>query len=97
MDIDIAMQRMQLAGAELDRAKALWLPTILLGTDYYRHDGQYQDAAGNVLTGSKGSFMVGAGPTAVFALGNPDAIMAPAGRPAGGARPPGFPGSGQER
>ncbi len=75
IDIDVAVQRMQLAVAELARAKVLWLPTVYLGTDYFRHDGQYQDAAGNVLTGSKSSFMVGGGPSAVFALS--DAILAP--------------------
>jgi outer membrane protein TolC len=66
---------MRLAGADLERAKALWLPTVYLGVDYFRHDGQYQDSAGNVLTGSKGNLMVGAGPSAVFAIS--DAIFAP--------------------
>jgi outer membrane protein TolC len=75
VDIDVAVQRMRLAGADLERANSLWLPTILLGVDYFRHDGQYQDAAGNVLTGSKTSFMVGGMPTAVFAIS--DAIFAP--------------------
>lgn len=75
LDIDVAVQRIQLAGAELDRAKALWLPTLYLGVDYFRHDGQYQDAAGNVLTGSKGGLMFGAGPSAIFALS--DAIFEP--------------------
>jgi outer membrane protein TolC len=75
LDIEVAIQRMRLAGADLDRAKALWLPTILLGADYFRHDGQFQDATGNILNGSKSTFMVGAGPSAIFALS--DAIFEP--------------------
>ena len=75
LDIDVAFQRIRSAGADLDRANALWLPTIYLGGDYFRHDGQYQDAAGNVLSGSKSNFMVGAGPSAIFALS--DAIFEP--------------------
>ncbi len=75
LDIDMAVQRVQLAGADLERAKVLWLPTLYLGVDYYRHDGNYQDSAGNILSGSKSSFMLGAGPSAIFALS--DAIFAP--------------------
>jgi outer membrane protein TolC len=63
------------AAAQLDRAKVLWLPTVYLGVDYYRHDGQIQDVGGNVFGTSKSAFMVGAGPFAVFAT--TDAIFAP--------------------
>jgi outer membrane protein TolC len=75
LDIALASERVQAAAAQLDRARVLWLPTIYLGTDYYRHDGQLQDVAGNVFGTSKDGFMVGAGPYAVFALS--DAIFAP--------------------
>ncbi len=75
IDIDVAIQRMKIAAADVDRTKVLWLPTVYFGVDYFHHDGQFQDAAGNVLTGSKGSFMLGAAPSAVFALS--DAIFAP--------------------
>src|SRR5205823_2117840 len=46
-----------------------------LGIDYFRHDGQLQDVVGNVFGTSKGGFMIGAGPSAVFALS--DAIYGP--------------------
>ncbi len=58
-----------------DRAKVLWLPNLALGVDYFRHDGQIQDVVGNVFNTSKSSFLLGAGPTAVFSVG--DACYAP--------------------
>jgi outer membrane protein TolC len=75
LDIAVASERIRLAAAELERAHVLWLPTVYLGIDYYRHDGQIQDTAGNVLGASKSNFMAGAGPFAVFAL--TDAIFSP--------------------
>src|SRR5437660_1416954 len=56
-------------------ARVLWLPTIYLGGDYFRHDGQLQDVAGNVFGASKSSLLLGAGPSAVFNFS--DAFLAP--------------------
>lgn len=75
IDIQVAGQRLSAAQAQLDRANVLWLPTIYGGIDYARQDGRIQDVAGTVFGTSKSSFMVGAGPSAVFALN--DAIYAP--------------------
>src|SRR5438552_7247583 len=75
IDIGLASERIRLAAAQLERAQVLWLPTVYLGTDYFRHDGQIQDVEGKVFGTSKSSFMVGAGPFAVFAV--TDAIFAP--------------------
>jgi outer membrane protein TolC len=75
IDIAVASQQIRLAAAQLEQARVLWLPTIYLGTDYFHHDGQIQDTAGNVIGNSHGSFMLGAAPYAVFALS--DAIFAP--------------------
>ncbi|HEV3262908.1 MAG TPA: TolC family protein [Gemmataceae bacterium] len=75
IDVAVASQRIQLATAQLEQARLLWLPTLYLGIDYFRHDGQIQDVAGNVSGTSKSSFMVGTGPYAVFALS--DAIFGP--------------------
>lgn len=75
IDVSLAAQRLQVAAAQLDRADVLWLPTLYLGVDYARHDGQIQDVAGNVFTTSKSSFMVGAGPGLSFAV--TDALYAP--------------------
>ncbi|WP_439624497.1 TolC family protein [Gemmata sp.] len=75
LDIQIAGERLRAANAALDRAKVLWLPNVGLGIDYFRHDGQIQDVGGFVFSTSKTSFFVGAGPTAVFSVG--DALFAP--------------------
>jgi outer membrane protein TolC len=61
IDVAVAAQRIQQAAAQLERANALWLPTLTFGTDYFRHDGQIQDVQGNVFGTSKSSFMAGVG------------------------------------
>src|SRR5262245_37922893 len=48
LDIALAAQRVEAAAAALERANVLWLPTIYLGVDYARHDGQIQGVEGNV-------------------------------------------------
>jgi outer membrane protein TolC len=75
IDIQVASARIRVASAELDYAKQLWLPTLLVGTDYVRHDGQIQDSSGNITTTSYGGFMLGAGPSLV--VGVTDAIFEP--------------------
>ncbi len=75
IDVALAAQRVEAASAQLARANTLWLPTLALGVDYARHDGQIQDVGGRVFTTSKSSFMAGAGPSAIFAV--TDAIYAP--------------------
>src|SRR5437868_620799 len=75
IDIGLASERIRLAAAQLERAQVLWLPTVYLGVDYFRHDGQIQDVQGNVFGSSKSSFMLGAAPFAVFAPS--DALLAP--------------------
>ena len=75
LDVAVASQRIEQAAAQLQRAQALWLPTIVVGPDYYRHDGQIQETPGNVFGTSRSSVMIGAGPIAVFALS--DAIFEP--------------------
>ena len=56
-------------------AHLLWLPTLYMGTDYFRHDGAIQDVPGNITDPSKQAFMAGVGPSAVFSFS--DAIFAP--------------------
>src|SRR5207244_8278119 len=75
IDIALASERIRLEAAALERAQVLWLPTVYLGVDYFRHDGQIQNVEGNVFGTSKSAFMVGAGPSAVFAI--TDALFAP--------------------
>jgi outer membrane protein TolC len=75
LDIGIAAERISTAAAQLGQANVKWLPNILMGTDYYRHDGQVQTVQGPIIGNSKSSVMVGGAPYAVFAL--TDAIFLP--------------------
>jgi outer membrane protein TolC len=66
LDIAIASEQIRKASAQYDQAKYIWLPTITAGPEYYRHDGQYQNSAGQVNTVSLTSFSTGAGVNAIF-------------------------------
>jgi outer membrane protein TolC len=76
LDIEAAMVQIQEAVAEQLQTKALWIPSLNAGVDYFRHDGVAQ----NLFTGEnfrKGrqSFFVGGGPS--LAVGLADAIFNP--------------------
>jgi outer membrane protein TolC len=75
LDIRVAAERVAAADAQLGQARSKWLPTVVFGGDYARQDGRIQDIVGNVLTTSRDSLMVGAGPAAVFSPS--EAIFAP--------------------
>ncbi|MBL8795857.1 MAG: TolC family protein [Planctomycetia bacterium] len=75
LDVALASERIRVAVAQFDRAKVLWLPTLYLGGDYFRHDGQIQDVGGQIFGTSKSSLMGGVGPSMVFAV--TDAIFEP--------------------
>jgi outer membrane protein TolC len=75
LDIAFATQQVQRSAALLAQSQVLWLPTIYLGSDYYRHDGQLQDIVGNVAGTSKQGFLVGGSPYLVFSVS--DAIFSP--------------------
>jgi outer membrane protein TolC len=78
VDIAAAAERIRVAMAALEQARALWLPTITLGGDYNRHDGKVQDTSGAILDNSRSSLMfgVGTGIGAAAILSLDDAIFA---------------------
>ena len=49
-DIAIARQQVLQAVADLEQARALWLPSLFIGPTYYRADGQVQTINGQVET-----------------------------------------------
>jgi outer membrane protein TolC len=61
IDVQLAHERVRGAGAALLGANALWLPSITIGGDYYRHDGDIQDSSGVIEDNSHGTLMFGAG------------------------------------
>jgi outer membrane protein TolC len=59
LDVALAKERVAQAVAELDQARVLWLPSLYLGPNWIRHDGQVQTVEGQVKTVSKSSLFLG--------------------------------------
>lgn len=78
LDIAIARARVAQAAADLSQARALWLPSIFLGPNWVRHDGQAQVVEGPVRTISKSSLFLGGTAAAGSSVSGP----VPAGGPA---------------
>jgi len=78
-DIAAAAARIQIASARLEQAQVLWLPSITVGGDYARHDGQFQSSDGTIVNNSHDSMMfglgTGIGTAAILNVG--EAIFAP--------------------
>jgi len=60
-DLDIAIARQQVfrSVADLQYARALWLPSLFIGPTWYRLDGQVQSINGKVITASRSSLFLG--------------------------------------
>lgn len=78
LEIAIARERVAQAVADLSSARATWLPSLFLGPNWIRHDGQAQIVQGQVQTISKSSLFLGA----TAALGQGVTGPVPAGGPA---------------
>jgi outer membrane protein TolC len=79
VDIAAAAERLTVANAALDMARAQWLPSVSFGGDYNVHGGPIQDVSNAVFNDNHSSIMVGAGtglgPAAVISVD--DALFAP--------------------
>ena len=73
--IEAARAGEMIAYSQLEQAQVLWLPDVLLGSDYQRHDGAAQRTTGEVAINSRNQLMAGGGLKAIFGL--TDAIYAP--------------------
>ena len=49
LDIAIARERVGQSMAELEQARVLWLPSLYLGPNWIRHDGQVQTVEGQII------------------------------------------------
>jgi hypothetical protein len=60
-DLDIAIARQQLvqAVADLEKARALWLPSVFLGPTWYRADGQVQTITRQIQNVNRNSLFIG--------------------------------------
>jgi outer membrane protein TolC len=61
IDVQLAHERVRGARAVELGANALWLPSITIGGDYYRHDGDIQDSSGAIEDNSHSTLMFGMG------------------------------------
>jgi outer membrane protein TolC len=75
LDVAIAARQVEAAVYQYDRAKLLWVPNLVLGGDYFRHEGGQQNFAGDILRSSRGSVAAGLGPNLVVSFA--DAAYAP--------------------
>jgi outer membrane protein TolC len=66
-EVAFASARVREAFAQLDRADALWLPSINAGVNYNKHEGRIQDVRGEVFDTSRGALFSGLGAQAVGA------------------------------
>lgn len=78
LDIAIARERVAQSLAELQQARVLWLPSLYIGPNWIRHDGQAQVVEGQVRTISKSSLFLGGTAAAGSGVSGP----VPAGGPA---------------
>jgi outer membrane protein TolC len=73
--IALARQRAEEAYARLEQARLAWVPDLVTGPAYLRHDGRLQDTLGNLVTTSKGSLFEGGG--AALRVETSDALFGP--------------------
>ncbi|MFO0937484.1 MAG: hypothetical protein U0798_13315 [Gemmataceae bacterium] len=48
LDVMIASQQVEAASQRYDQARVLWVPNLVIGGDYFRHDGLQQTFAGDI-------------------------------------------------
>jgi outer membrane protein TolC len=75
LDVQIAGRQVAAAAALYDRARLLWVPNLVLGTDYFAHTGPQQNFSGDIVNQNRNTFMAGLGPNIVFSFS--DAVYAP--------------------
>lgn len=59
LDIEIARRLVFRAVADLQAARALWLPSLFIGPTWYREDGQIQTISGQVINANRSSLFFG--------------------------------------
>jgi outer membrane protein TolC len=59
--VHLAAERVQEAQANLDEAQAAWLPSLVAGFGYTKHDGQIQATNGEIVDVSRNALFVGGG------------------------------------
>jgi len=66
-NVQLAAERVREAETKLDAAKLAWIPSLIGGVGYTKHDGKIQGTDGNIIDVSRNALFVGGG----AATGNP--------------------------
>jgi outer membrane protein TolC len=61
LQVAFAREQISIAIAQVDRANALWLPSVRGGLNYNRHEGAIQRVEGAQIQNSRGAFYAGLG------------------------------------
>ena len=62
LQIALALEQVREANAKLQAARVLWIPSIVAGVGYNKHDGRIQATKGDVIEAGRNSLFVGGGP-----------------------------------
>ncbi len=62
LQIALAVEQVREAYAQLQAARVLWIPSIVAGVGYNKHDGRIQNTEGDVIEVSRNSLFTGGGP-----------------------------------
>ena len=68
LDVQIAGKQVEAAMARYDQSRLWWLPSIVLGVDYFLHTGPQQNFEGLLPVSNRNTLMAGFGPNVVFAF-----------------------------
>jgi len=60
-DVQLASEKVREAHRRLDAARALWLPSLVAGIGYTKHDGRIQETRGGIVDVSRNAFFAGGG------------------------------------
>lgn len=75
--VNFARARVREAYARVDRAEIMWIPDLQAGAAYHRHEGNYQDSAGQIVDIGRSSVNagLGAGATGAGTVPVPGLVM----------------------
>jgi outer membrane protein TolC len=63
--VGFVQQRVQESLARLEFAETLWVPTLRAGANYYKHEGQMQNAQGQIIDADRSGVFTGFGSRAI--------------------------------
>ena len=75
LDVAQAREAVTQSRIQIQQSQLLMLPSVIVGSTYYGHEGQIAKTEGNIITANKDSLFVGLGPS--ISVNFADAIFTP--------------------